>query len=211
MRASTLFIASLNALSAAALPLVSTEAATLPATSQLTTTSRDSTAYDWQKGYVSEFPIHSSCNSTERRELTEALRQTVEMAEQAKNHSKSLSAKKCLNIQLTITSVLVHGNKSPIFIKYFGEKGATAVPMGWYQKVVSGNRDGLLFRCDDIDRNCATQDRKHSFHSIIASKPDNVQNGPATGEEIMALERPSYALFHTQPVSRTYYLPSSKY
>lgn len=93
MLASVLLVVSLNALSAAALPLLSTEAATLPATSQLTTTSGDSTAYDWQKGYVSEFPIHSSCNSTERRELTEGLRQTVEMAEHAKNHSKSFQTR----------------------------------------------------------------------------------------------------------------------
>lgn len=57
--------------------------------------------------------------------------------------------------------VLVHGNKSGIFQKYFG-KGPTATPMGWFDKIASGNRAGIVFRCDDPDRNCETQDGKHT-------------------------------------------------
>ncbi|TGO68716.1 hypothetical protein BELL_0814g00020 [Botrytis elliptica] len=53
--------------------------------------------------------------------------------------------------------VLVHGNKSEIFRKYFG-KGPTATPMGWFDKIASSNRAGIVFRCDDPDRNCETQD-----------------------------------------------------
>ena len=88
MRASSLLVgASLQALTALALPLTTGDASTATATSQLAV-STDSAEYDWQKGYVSEYTIHSSCNATERHELKEGLRQAVEMAEHAKNHSK---------------------------------------------------------------------------------------------------------------------------
>lgn len=62
---------------------------------------------------------------------------------------------------LTSSLVLVHGNKSEIFQKYFG-KGPTATPMGWFDKIASGNRAGIVFRCDDPDQNCETQDCKYT-------------------------------------------------
>lgn len=87
MRTSTLLLASLQALTAVAYPLTAEsnvetrQASELPKTTEV----KD---YNWKEGYVAEWPIHSSCNATERHELTEGLRQAVEMAEQAKNHSK---------------------------------------------------------------------------------------------------------------------------
>ncbi|KAL3425037.1 hypothetical protein PVAG01_04318 [Phlyctema vagabunda] len=95
--------------------------------------------YDWKAGYVSDFTIHSSCNATERHELTAALDETVVLARQAKEH------------------ILIQGNGSPIFQKYFGA-GPTGPVIGWFDKIASGNRAGILFRCDDIDQNCETQD-----------------------------------------------------
>jgi hypothetical protein len=58
--------------------------------------------------------------------------------------------------------VLVHGNNSEIFRKYFGN-GPTSPPVGWFSKVVSGNKAGVIFRCDDPDRNCATQNSKQDL------------------------------------------------
>lgn len=88
MYTSTLLISSLQVLSAAAavLPRSTTEAFPAQATSLPSTGAPE---YNWQTGYQSEYTIHSSCNATERHEITEGLRQAVEMAEHAKNHSKS--------------------------------------------------------------------------------------------------------------------------
>ncbi|CAD6448568.1 79caad90-3267-4478-94ec-a8119e0211b5 [Sclerotinia trifoliorum] len=137
MHVSSFLIVSINAFGALAYPLTTTTSAA--PVSELVVSSSDAQAYNWQSGYVSHFTIHPSCNATERHELSEGLRQAVEMAEHAKNH------------------ILVHGNKSEIFQKYFG-KGPTSTPMGWFDKIASGNRAGVIFRCDDPDRNCETQD-----------------------------------------------------
>ncbi|EPE33168.1 Metalloproteases (zincins), catalytic [Glarea lozoyensis ATCC 20868] len=97
------------------------------------------TAYDWISGYVSEFPIHSSCNTSERAEIYQGLQEAVLIAQHAKEH------------------ILVHGNNSELFKKYFGA-GPTGPVLGWYDKIATANRAGVLFRCDDPDQNCATQD-----------------------------------------------------
>ncbi|EHL00472.1 putative Major allergen Asp f 2 [Glarea lozoyensis 74030] len=104
------------------------------------------TAYDWISGYVSEFPIHSSCNTSERAEIYQGLQEAVLIAQHAKEH-----------IQILTTQVLVHGNNSELFKKYFGA-GPTGPVLGWYDKIATANRAGVLFRCDDPDQNCATQD-----------------------------------------------------
>ena len=39
-------------------------------------------------------------------------------------------------------------------------KASTAEPAGWYDRLVNGDKAGVLFRCDDPDQNCATQDGK---------------------------------------------------
>ncbi|TGO81606.1 hypothetical protein BPOR_1085g00020 [Botrytis porri] len=144
MHVLSFLVVSIITFGALAYPLAAGIAAVSPdPVSELVVSSSHAPAYNWKSGYISHFTIHPSCNATERHELSEGLRQAVEMAEHAKNHSYS--------------SVLVQGNKSEIFQKYFG-KGPTATPMGWFDKIASGNRAGIIFRCDDPDRNCETQD-----------------------------------------------------
>ncbi|KAF7932146.1 uncharacterized protein EAE97_009167 [Botrytis byssoidea] len=140
MHVLSFLIVSINTFGALAYPLTTANAAVFPdPVSELVVSSGQAPKYNWQGDYVSHFTIHPSCNATERHELSEGLRQAIEMAEHAKNH------------------ILVHGNKSEIFQKYFG-KGPTATPMGWFDKIASGNRAGIIFRCDDPDQNCETQD-----------------------------------------------------
>ncbi|TGO32516.1 hypothetical protein BHYA_0310g00030 [Botrytis hyacinthi] len=140
MHVLSFLIVSINTFGALAYPLTTANAAVSPdPVPELVISSGQALEYNWQGDYVSHFTIHPSCNATERHELSEGLRQAIEMAEHAKNH------------------ILVHGNKSEIFQKYFG-KGPTATPMGWFDKVASGNRAGIVFRCDDPDKNCETQD-----------------------------------------------------
>ena len=92
----------------------------------------------WAADTTSSFPIHESCNSTLRAQLEVALHETVLLAQHARDH------------------LLRFGNDSALVRKYFGT-GPTAVPIGWYQRVMSADRGTMLFRCDDPDRNCATQ------------------------------------------------------
>lgn len=87
----------------------------------------------------SPFPIHSSCNITLHHQLSHALDETVQLAQQAKSH------------------LLLHGLDSPLVQKYFGNY-STVAPIGWFDRVISANRGDMLFRCDDPDKNCATQD-----------------------------------------------------
>lgn len=93
----------------------------------------------WNDGAVTTYPIHSSCNATLRAQLERGLGEAVKLAQHAKGH------------------LLFWGHNSPFVTKYFGNE-STATPTGWYERVISADRAGMLFRCDDPDRNCATQD-----------------------------------------------------
>ncbi|OBT60599.1 hypothetical protein VE03_10041 [Pseudogymnoascus sp. 23342-1-I1] len=145
MRFSTVLVGvSLQALQAAALPVASAESP-FTSTSPALVSSTAAPVYDWSKGYVSEFAIHPSCNSTERHEITAGLEQAVTIAQHAKEH------------------ILIHRNSSKVFQKYFGQ-GPTAPVIGWLDKIATGNRDGIIFRCDDPDQNCVTQDAWAGHH-----------------------------------------------
>uniref|UniRef100_A0A0W0FSV3 Putative peptidase domain-containing protein n=1 Tax=Moniliophthora roreri TaxID=221103 RepID=A0A0W0FSV3_MONRR len=98
--------------------------------------------------------IHESCNATERRQLTKALRETYELATVARDY------------------VLKNGHDDKLFKTYFG----TAQPypvLGANEQLISGNKTGILFRCDNIDGKC--------------------KGGTDTGVARMLLWRPSFA------------------
>lgn len=89
----------------------------------------------WDQGARADFNIHRSCNGSERALLTTALGETVELAQHAKDH------------------VLRFGNASAHYQKFFGS-AATGEVVGWYDRVVNGDRGRVMFRCDDPDQNC---------------------------------------------------------
>ena len=126
---SHLFISAALAASAIASPLKNREVTTVTVSGS-TATSYPQPAYE-----IQGFPIHSSCNGTERNQLQKAFGDTIKIAQQAAQH------------------IYTHGNESELYTKYFG-LAPTAEVIGWYEKVVYGNREGILFRCDDIDGNC---------------------------------------------------------
>ena len=102
----------------------------------------ESTAWIEATG-VPTFPIHESCNATERRQLERALDETVKLVQHAQKH-------------------LLHwGNKSEIVQKYFGD-GSTAEAVGWYTRVIGADRGAMTFRCDDPDGNCAANPESKS-------------------------------------------------
>ncbi|KAI0385562.1 major allergen Asp F2 [Hypomontagnella monticulosa] len=93
------------------------------------------TPYNWAAGATEQYPIHSSCNATERALLSRGLGDAIKLAEHAKQH------------------VLRFGNSSDFYVKYFGT-APTGEVIGWYDRIVSADRGGIWFRCDDIDGNC---------------------------------------------------------
>ncbi|KAF2259381.1 zincin [Lojkania enalia] len=90
----------------------------------------------WQAG---EYTIHETCNASQTFQLRRGLYDMMLLAEHAKAH------------------ILEHGNSSEIYVKYFGAAPSNE-PAGWYDRVINANRSDVLFRCDDPDQNCATQD-----------------------------------------------------
>lgn len=89
----------------------------------------------WNAGAVPEFPIHASCNATQHAYIKKGLDETMKLCSQARDH------------------ILRFGNSSDIYRKYFGD-APTGEPLGWYTKIVAGDKADILFRCDNIDGNC---------------------------------------------------------
>ncbi|CAI6301749.1 unnamed protein product [Periconia digitata] len=92
-------------------------------------------ATPWNLGAVNEFPIHSSCNNTEAAQIKRGLDETLTLVNHARDH------------------ILRWGNTSDIYQKYFGN-ASTGEPLGWFTKIASGDKAGVLFRCDNPDKNC---------------------------------------------------------
>lgn len=90
----------------------------------------------WDEGAVHEFQVHPSCNHSEETQLRKALQDAVTLADHAKQH------------------ILRHSNASEHYRKYFGE-GPSGQVLGWYDKIINGDRGRALFRCDNPDGNCA--------------------------------------------------------
>lgn len=99
-------------------------------------------ASDWAAGATRDVPIHSSCNATQRALLSRGFDDAMRLAGHARDH------------------VLRFGNSSDFYVKYFGS-AATAEVVGWYDRIVYGDKGGMWFRCDDIDGNCQQDGEFH--------------------------------------------------
>ncbi|OAA39353.1 major allergen Asp f 2-like protein [Metarhizium rileyi] len=100
--------------------------------------SSTNSAHQWAQGWKPFFNIHESCNSSLRSQLQQGLDEAVQLAEHARDH------------------LLRWGHESRFTEKYFGN-GSTAHAIGWYDRIIAGDKTAMLFRCDDPDRNCETQ------------------------------------------------------
>ncbi|KAJ5774155.1 hypothetical protein N7457_009051 [Penicillium paradoxum] len=89
----------------------------------------------WNAGAVNQFPIHSSCNATQRRQIEIGLNETITLAQHAKDH------------------ILRWRNESEIYRKYFGDRPSMEA-IGAFDVVVNADRKNILFRCDNPDGNC---------------------------------------------------------
>ena len=89
----------------------------------------------WDSGTITEYPIHSSCNATQRLQIETGLNETIALAAHAKEH------------------ILRWGNESSLYRKYFGNRPSFE-PIGIYELLGSGDKDSVLFRCDNPDGKC---------------------------------------------------------
>ncbi|KAI4240227.1 MAG: hypothetical protein L6R40_005256 [Gallowayella cf. fulva] len=93
------------------------------------------TAADWNQGATTDFVIHPSCNATEVAQLRKGLHDALTLAEHAKQH------------------ILRYGNSSEHYRKYFGV-APSGEAIGYYERVINGDKGDALFRCDNPDGNC---------------------------------------------------------
>ncbi|KAL8703702.1 MAG: hypothetical protein Q9201_003123 [Fulgogasparrea decipioides] len=89
----------------------------------------------WDDGATRDFVIHESCNASETIQLRKGLADAVSLANHAKQH------------------ILRWGNSSEHYQKYFGA-APSGEAIGYYEKVINGDRGNALFRCDNPDGNC---------------------------------------------------------
>jgi hypothetical protein len=92
----------------------------------------------WNAGAVSQYPIHSSCNATQHRQIELGLMETIALAQHAKDH------------------ILRWRNESAIYRKYFGDSPSMEA-VGAFDIVVNGDKKDILFRCDNPDGNCGLE------------------------------------------------------
>ena len=105
---------------------------------QASTAAAAPTSTAWDAGAVHEYPIHASCNATQHAYIKKGLDETMKLCGQARDH------------------ILRWGNSSDIYRKYFGD-APTGEPLGWFTKIVDGDKSDVLFRCDNPDGNCNNQ------------------------------------------------------
>jgi hypothetical protein len=122
----------LGAAAVSASPLAAREASTVTVTAAA---SAVPTSTAWDAGAVHDYPIHASCNATQYQYIRNGLDETIAICRQARDH------------------ILRWGNSSEIYQKYFGN-APTGEPIGWFTKIVDGDKSDVLFRCDNIDGNC---------------------------------------------------------
>lgn len=115
----------------------------------------------WNAGAVVDYPIHASCNATQRQYIHNGLQETITICRQARDH------------------ILRWGNSSSIYQKYFGNV-STGEPLGWFTKIVDGDKSDVLFRCDNVDGNCRLPGVYRNVYSR-QTMTKSEQDGPVTG------------------------------
>ncbi|KAF8540131.1 putative peptidase domain-containing protein [Trichophaea hybrida] len=94
--------------------------------------------------------VAPTCNSTQKRQIISGLSDAAELSSVARSY------------------LLETGNFSPIFTKYFGANASSAAVIGVYDRILWANKEGVLFRCDDVDGKCAANTTWAGHHRTTA-------------------------------------------
>lgn len=136
-------------------------------------------ASTWDAGATRDFRIHESCNATEMTQLRKGLADAMTLATHAKQH------------------ILRFSNSSEFYQKYFGD-APTGEAIGYYEKLINGDRGNALFRCDNPDGNCKNEGTciQPSFLFVMLRLQ---QDGAGTGAARMPPARLSSVPSLTKP------------
>lgn len=96
---------------------------------------RADSVFTFDLAWDRSFEIHKSCNASQTNQLEQAFDEVKVLAQHAKDH------------------ILAYGNLSDFYQKYFGAAPTYEV-IGVFESVLTANKTGVLFRCDNIDGNC---------------------------------------------------------
>ncbi|KAF9260617.1 zincin [Marasmius fiardii PR-910] len=148
---------------------------------------------------IATITIHDSCNATERERLNKALSDTYAVATAARDY-------------------IVQKGADDVYKRYFGSALPFAV-IGVFEHLLSGDKTGVLLRCDDIDQKCGSRSHGWNGHwrgtnatletvicplSYQTRKPveEFCQNGYTVTES-----SPAY-YFATDIIHRLYHIPT---
>lgn len=146
----------------------------------VTNTTDTEISFTWDEYWNQDFQIHESCNLTQVNQLTQAFADTKILAEHAKQHA------------------LRWANSSEIYRRYFGNAPSGEV-VGIFENIVSAEKDGVLFRCDNIDGNCKNE-----------GWAGHHRGENATNENVICDLSYTTRLFLSQVCSRGYTVSGSK-
>lgn len=133
----------------------------------------------WDAGATRDFRIHQSCNATEMTQLRKGLADAMTLATHAKQY------------------ILRFSNSSDFYQKYFGD-APTGEAIGYFEKLINGDRGNALFRCDNPDGNCKNKGTciQRPFLFVVLRLQ---QDGAGTGAARMPPARLSSVPSPTKP------------
>lgn len=97
----------------------------------------------WSEPVFAE--IYHTCNSTNARMINAGLKDSLEVSSYAKKR------------------LLEYGSEDEIYQRWFGD-GSIYTVVGVLDWLVESNKDSLLYRCDDIDGQCAEHSNYPGYH-----------------------------------------------
>lgn len=83
------------------------------------------------------FPYIENCNATQTKMINKYYQDMLEVASIARTH-------------------LINNDVDETFEHWFGSEGNPLTVLGVIDNIVEGNKDGALYRCDDVDGSCAS-------------------------------------------------------
>ncbi|KAG0675808.1 hypothetical protein C6P40_001548 [Pichia californica] len=101
--------------------------------------------------YDITYPSIENCNATQTKMINKYYQDLLEVASTVRDH-------------------LINEGVDDTFIHWFGENGNPVAVLGFIDNIVQGNKDGVLYRCDDIDGTCAKNPTYPGYHRSIAEQ-----------------------------------------
>lgn len=97
------------------------------------------------------FPSIENCNATQIKMVNKYYQDLLEVTSVARAH-------------------LISDGVDDAFIHWFGENGNPITVLGMLDNIAQGDKDGVLYRCDDIEGTCAEHSNYPGYHRVNATQ-----------------------------------------